>query len=98
MVGDHRSPRLRVAAENVETGTEGTRDLAVGLGIPTHVVCSGLTGQEDHRGVIRWVADAHTIPGEGHALDLTGRVENPELGLRPVAGVDHRRSIVPIGA
>src|SRR6476659_4607246 len=29
MVGDHRSPRPRHAAENVEARTEGTRDLAV---------------------------------------------------------------------
>src|SRR5215831_14582483 len=80
MVGDHRSPRVRHAAENVEAGTEATSELAVGLGIPTRAVRTGLTGREDHRCVIRCVADAHAIPGEGHALDLTGRIENPELG------------------
>ena len=64
MVGDHRSPRLRHAAENVEAGTEGTRDLAVGLGIPTLVVRIGLTGQEDHWGVIRCVTDAQQSPGK----------------------------------
>src|ERR1700736_4913852 len=40
VVGDHRSPRLRHAAEHVQAGTEGTRDLAVALGIPTLVVRS----------------------------------------------------------
>jgi hypothetical protein len=38
------------------------------------------------------------MPEEGRALDLTGRVENPELGLRSIARVDHRRTVVPIRA
>src|SRR6201993_3726308 len=68
VVGDHWSPRVRHAAINVEARTKGTRDLAVGLGIPTLVVRIGLTGREDHRGGIRCIADARASPGEGHAL------------------------------
>jgi hypothetical protein len=96
VVGDHWSPRVRHAAINVEARTKGTRDLAVGLGIPTLVVRIGLTGRENHRGGIRCIADARASPGGGHALNLTGRVEIPELGFRPIASVDHRRSVVPI--
>ena len=36
MVGDHRRPRLRHAAENVEAGTEGTRELAHALHLIWH--------------------------------------------------------------
>src|ERR1700739_3017775 len=77
VVGDHRSPRVGHAAVNVDAGTESTRDLTVGLWIPTRVVRTGLTGREDHRGGVRCVVDAHALPGESHTLDLTGRVENP---------------------
>src|ERR1700754_3112164 len=79
VVGDHRSSRLGHAAENVEAGTEGTGDLAVALRSPTQVVRVGLTTGEHHRGVVRCVADAHALTGEGGAFDLTGGVEKPSL-------------------
>src|ERR1700757_1559242 len=93
VVGDHRNPRVRHTAVDVEAGTEGACHLSVGLRIPTRVVRTGLTGREDHRRGIGCVVDAHALRGEGHALDLTGRVENPKLGLRSIAGVDHHRAV-----
>jgi hypothetical protein len=45
VVGDHRSAGLRDTAENVEAGTEGARDFAIGLPSPTLVARSRLTGE-----------------------------------------------------
>lgn len=81
------------ALPNGEARTDGARDLAVGLVIPKLAVSSAkkaLTGHEGHPATIPRADGTQAMPREIHALDLTGRVENPALGVRPIARVDNR--------
>jgi hypothetical protein len=90
VIANHESRGHRLASSNGEAGTDGARDLAIGLVGPKLAVPSAtktLTGREAHSGAIPRAVDAQAIPGRVHALDLTGKLKTQRWEFDPLHGL-----------